>query len=544
MATLLTCLGADALSVYDGLKFESEEDRKDIIKVLQVLEDFCIDQTNVIYERYTFNKREQEVNETIDSYVAALRTLVKTCKFEGLEEEMIRDRIVLGIRDNHTRKKLLQEKDLDLQRCVDICRANEKSSSQLRAIEDVQFVRKANKPKPVFEKQKNPRDSEEVNCEYFGLKHRKEMEDCPAYGKKCVKCRQKNHFAQVCKQGFSKQQKKSYPKRKPYKKKSVNDVSDYTSESDCEYVLTVQEIHSVNSKKKITAQMIVNGQTVQFQLDFGSSVNILSETLYMQLCKDHEDLTETNMTLVMYNKSETKPLGKRRLNVNIGGTELNPILGVSAIQAIKLITVNKENFVAQIAGECDITEPITKDFLQRQYPTLSEGLGQLEGELHLDATLQPTKIPTRKVPISLRTDLKNELDRLQKLGVITPVSTPTDWISSMVVARKSSEAIRLCIDPKPLNVALKRSQYPTLTIEDILPDLSNARIFSVVDAKDGFWHIQLDQASSFLTTFGTPWGRYRWLRMSFGISPAPEEFQRRMDEALEGLDGTRAMMIF
>lgn len=138
--------------MYDGLKFESEEDRKDIIKVLQVLGDFCFGQTNVFYERYTFNKREQEVNETIDSYVAALRTLVKTCKFEDLKEEMIRDRILLGIRDNHTRKKLLQEKGLDLHRCVDICRANEKSSSQLSAIEEVQFVRKANKPKPVFMK--------------------------------------------------------------------------------------------------------------------------------------------------------------------------------------------------------------------------------------------------------------------------------------------------------------------------------------------------------------------------------------------------------
>lgn len=470
---------------------------------------------------------------------------------------MIRDRIVHGIRDNHTRRKLLQEKGLDLQRCVDMCRANEKSSSQLRAIEEVQFVRKANKPKPVFEKQKNPRDSEEVNCEYCGLKHRKEREDCPAYGKKCVKCRQKNHFALVCKQGFSRQQKKSYPNREPYKKRSVHYVSDYTSESDCEYVLTVQEVHSVNTKKKITAQMIVNGQTVQFQLDCGSSVIILPETLYMQLCKDHEDLTETNMTLVMYNKSETKPLGKRRLTLRnpwnkkkylkefviVGGTELNPILGISAIQAMKLITVNEENFVAQIAGQCDITEPITKDFLQQQYPSLFEGLGKLEGELHLrsDSTLQPTRISTRKVPISLKTDLKNELDRLQKLKVITPVSTPTDWISSMVVARKSSGAIRLCIDPKPLNVALKRSQYPTPTFEDILTDLSNARIFSVVDAKDGFWHIQLDQASSFLTTFGTPWGRYRWLRMSFGVSPAPEEFQRRMDEPLEGLDGTRAI---
>lgn len=111
----------------------------------------------MIYEHYTFNKREQEVNETIVSYVAALRTLVKTCKFEGLEEEMIRDRIVLGIRDNHTRKKLLQEKGLGLQRFVDMCRANEKSSSQLRAIEEVQFVRKTNKPKPVFKKKNTQR---------------------------------------------------------------------------------------------------------------------------------------------------------------------------------------------------------------------------------------------------------------------------------------------------------------------------------------------------------------------------------------------------
>ncbi len=61
--------------------------------------------------------------------------------------------------------------------------------------------------------------------------------------------------------------------------------------------------------------------------------------------------------------------------------------------------------------------------------------------------------------------------------------------------------------------------------------------FSVVDAKNGFWHIQLDTDSSFLTTFGTPWGRYRWTRMPFGISPAPEKFQRRLDNALGGLKG-------
>ena len=90
---------------------------------------------------------------------------------------------------------------------------------------------------------------------------------------------------------------------------------------------------------------------------------------------------------------------------------------------------------------------------------------------------------------------------------------------------KSNGKIRLCIDPKPLNQALKRNHYPLPVIDDLLPELSKAKVFSAVNAKNGFWHVQLDTDSSFLTTFGTPWGRYHWTRMPFGISPAPEEFQ-------------------
>lgn len=125
-ATFLTFMGSDALRVFDGLKFQNAEDKEKIDAVIKAMDEFCIGQTNEIYERYTFNKRDREPNETIDAYVAMLRTLARTCKYEALEDEMIRDRIVLGIRDNSTRKKLLQEKKLDLQRCKDICRANKK----------------------------------------------------------------------------------------------------------------------------------------------------------------------------------------------------------------------------------------------------------------------------------------------------------------------------------------------------------------------------------------------------------------------------------
>ena len=106
----------------------------------------------------------------------------------------------------------------------------------------------------------------------------------------------------------------------------------------------------------------------------------------------------------------------------------------------------------------------------------------------------------------------------------------------MVVATKRNGKIRLCIDPKPLNKALKRSYYPLPAIDNLLPKLTNARVFTLVDAKNGFLHFQLDEQSSLLTTFGTPWGRYRWTRMPFGISVAPEEFQRRLDNAVEGLN--------
>ena len=66
-------------------------------------------------------------------------------------------------------------------------------------------------------------------------------------------------------------------------------------------------------------------------------------------------------------------------------------------------------------------------------------------------------------------------------------------------------------------------------------------MFTVLDAKNGFWHIELDEPSSFATPFGTPWGRCRWLRLPFVVSPAPEEFQRRIDITLEGLPGQKAI---
>ena len=112
----------------------------------------------------------------------------------------------------------------------------------------------------------------------------------------------------------------------------------------------------------------------------------------------------------------------------------------------------------------------------------------------------------------------------------------------MIVNKPSTKnLIRLCIDSRPLNTALKRSEYPIPTVDHLLTKISNVKVFTLADIKSAFWHVPLDEPSSLLTTFNTPVGRMKWNRMPFGISVAPEEFQRRIDESLEGLDGTKAI---
>ncbi len=127
------------------------------------------------------------------------------------------------------------------------------------------------------------------------------------------------------------------------------------------------------------------------------------------------------------------------------------------------------------------------------------------------------------------------------MGIIKPVVEPTDWVSATVMMLKPNGKVRLCLDPKPLDKALKRSHYPLPVIEEVLPDPSKAKVFSMVDVKNGFWHVPMDEDSRKLTTFATPWGRYMWLKMPFGISVAPEEFQRRLNDSVVGLNGVKTV---
>jgi len=150
-AVLLTCIGNEAYDVFQSMVFADESHRADIDQVIKAFEDYCVGETNVTYERYLLNKRVQEPNEPFDSFMTELRRLIKSCEYGTLEESIFKDRIVIGINDDSTRRKLLQLRKLDLAGAVDVCRASETASRYLREIKNPEEVHRISRG-PVRQK--------------------------------------------------------------------------------------------------------------------------------------------------------------------------------------------------------------------------------------------------------------------------------------------------------------------------------------------------------------------------------------------------------
>ena len=155
---------------------------------------------------------------------------------------------------------------------------------------------------------------------------------------------------------------------------------------------------------------------------------------------------------------------------------------------MNILTLNKNNL-----------EPVLQLKLSNvidDYPDVfKDELGQLPGEAHFFTDPSVTPVVS---PVSLTEKVKNELDHLSAKNMITPVQQPTDWVSNLVAIMRKSGDLRVCLDPQELNKAIKREHFQLPTLDDILPNLSNAKLFSTVDIRSAYWHVLLDEESSIL----------------------------------------------
>ena len=178
-----------------------------------------------------------------------------------------------------------------------------------------------------------------------------------------------------------------------------------------------------------------------------------------------------------------------------------------------------------------MSEELKEEVLQ-QCTQVFTGLGRLEKPYHIevDPTVTPVVNPSGTVPAALRDGVKNESDDMERRGVVRKEEEPTDWVISMAVVEKPNGSLRICLDQRHRNKAIKREHLQLPTIEDNTTRTANAKWFTKLDTNRGYWQIPLDEESQLLTTFNTPFGWYCYQVTSFGIRFAQVVFQKRMSQ--------------
>ena len=140
--------------------------------------------------------------------------------------------------------------------------------------------------------------------------------------------------------------------------------------------------------------------------------------------------------------------------------------------------------------------------------------------------MSPVQMPVHRVPVANQGEGCSS--KLRGGGNYCKVHKPTPWSTNELI-RETPKKFRLCIDSsQTVNKAILRPVFQRSTQNEQLHRLVNAKCFCLVDIREGFLHCPLDTQSSMMTTMHTSCGRYRWVRLPFGISSAPEEFQLRL----------------
>ena len=344
----------------------------------------------------------------------------------------------------------------------------------------------AMKNKPVKAKPRYSGDmatNKQWKCKYCGQAHK--VRQCPAYGKTCHVCGKKNHFSSCCLQ---------------------NKPVDMLTET----MLTTGIIDDVTRDGKPDEwfeTVCVSGQNVKIKVDSGASCNVMSKNTYQSLCSDK--LLKAKTRLESYGGHKLCVVGKWCCVAEYGN-KMHP-LDFIIVQEVANTLLGLPSCVKMgiIQQASEISE---RDELIETYSDVFEGLGLLPGKhtIHLKNDVCPVIHSARKVPHRLREQLKAELDKMERDGIIQRVTAPTDWVSPLVLVMKKGGNIRICLDPSSLNEAIKREHYAIPTADEIFARLHGSAFFSTLDATSGFLQMQLDEESSYRTTFASPYGRFRY----------------------------------
>jgi len=332
VAILLNLLGSDGLKIYNTLKIPN----KTVFEILKALEAYCIPRRNETMELYKFFTRKQLDGEPFDKYYADLRELVKSCELDTCEDNLLKTQIILGISDKELQARLLRE-ELTLEKTVKHRQIVEQSEVNRKLMqEDTKTLLnieagqhkgsnqfsgvKSNFRIPTQHKQSNGKGDGKVNnhcnckasaqsnfkeknvkvindCTRCGRSHK--VNDCPAYGKICIKCGLKNHFRNKCK------------KKEIIDLKSQGQINNIETDTMCVSIDALEimntENNEINNNKSWIEKIRINGMETKIKLYTGAELNVISVEMIKKM--KNIQLCESNVTIKSFGGYITKSKG-------------------------------------------------------------------------------------------------------------------------------------------------------------------------------------------------------------------------------------------
>lgn len=532
---LLWNLNLGPILANDAAKTSGTEPCRTLEEILKTLDTRFAKHENVIHRRYIFHKATQAAGETVSDFFDRIMKLVRSCRYEAqLADVEVRDQLVLGTSLVEARASIFKETtELCLQDVLSRLRLYEDNHRALGEINNRQSMENVNlvknrKPSAQHKESREPKNE----CRFCGARHAPRR--CPAFGHRCKKCNRKNHLEKVC--------------RSTEQAHQLRDTEDTPDSSEEEYAWMAENENSKTKKRFFVKLDTAGNRQLLTQVDTGATCNCMSQKTFLKwrnLGAASELRTDKRTRVKMYDNSITTAMGsctvfcrfaKKNLELPfvVFNGQYETLLSGEWAERIGAVTFHKQ--IERAYRVSQQTESGYEDLVE-EFSDIFHGLGKFaqEVKLELDPTIPPRQQPPRKTPIAIRKALIAKIRQLENDKIIEQVKKPTPWISNLVAVPKSDGSLRITLDPVDLNKAIIRPRYPMPTLDEHLPLLAKAKVFSIVDAKDGFYQMPLHPDSTDLTSFWTPIGRFKYLRTPQGISSAPEEYQLRQVQAYEGL---------
>ena len=531
VAMLKNIIGDQANDVLKTFTYSCNEDQVKLSQIYDLMNKYVEPKKNLTLSRFQFFTMNQTEGQSIESFITEVTLKSKECEFdtdENICDSLVRDRIICGIQDKKLQENILRThlEDVKLDKVIKLCRVASEARAQSDMLNESTGVNRVScmsissentvhRAERTSVKRENHTSAKTYKCtKYCGTNHL--AGECPAFHHRCKECQRTGHYELCCWR----------------KKKGINVIRAEAEEkpvgplTDSFLVSMVKETDTDIDWKFTT---LVNGERkIEFKLDTGADVNLISYQEYLKL-NGPPSIKHSSVKLSAYNNSK----------IPIKGECVLPIVVHNKLIDVKFIVAEFGNIIGgKLCHEEGIVSRVCSVSMS-EYSDLFTGLGKFKQThtLHLRDDAVPVVHAPRRVPEALLGRLETELKRMEELGVIVKVTEPTDWVSSLVLIEKHDKSLRVCLDPKDLNKAIKRTHYPLPTVDDLLNKLSGAKFFSKLDASSGYWQIPVDEESSQLLTFNSPFGRYRFTRVPFGIHSASELFQRTIEDMIRGIEG-------